>query len=618
MRLLHMMMRPLSSGVDFVEDLCDNFGWRFVTLIFSVYFGVKGFLYPIVASGMLPYNKTVLKIDAKQHARVKVVAFTPWGMKAWFGLISDVFPIFGYKKRYYIVIATLVGTASFLLLGTLKLEPDTQGVSVENNSRAAVSIAAVLFFISMTEQSIVDLLTEGSYAAQMIEKPHTGSSIVTWVWTTYQFGGLLAACLAGPLTTWLSPKALFLVSVPFSLQVLVPVLLGYLPEKKITNLGHDVMQQQQLLLGANNDNDSASPKQQQQQQLQQLEGTPGGKRKRPPRSCCPCIAMDTALFRKNIKVFALAFVMAAAAMGLVAVEMLAGDEGQMIYACTVSVLLCGLSFAALPRTLALCNSYMFLCDALYIQIDGAMDYFYTAERTCLADGPHFSWNYYLTYTQVVGTVASLAGVWFFQVFLSKWKFRHVFWVSMSVRIFASIFDIIIVTRLNTRVLGIDDKFAYLLGDAIIYNMTYMINFMPPVVLTSKLCPKNMESTMYALLAGFQNFGQQVAKSIGVYMMARYRIKTEVPCDFGGLSNMIVLGHMILPALTIPLVFVMLPDKRLDEDIYDDAGRGETGTGGRNGADDVFSHHTNKVENGGESDIMPLMMDDDSDLGNLDL
>ena len=173
--------------------------------------------------------------------------------------------------------------------------------------------------------------------------------------------------------------------------------------------------------------------------------------------------MDTALFRKNIKVFALAFVMAAAAMGLVAVEMLAGDEGQMIYACTVSALLCGLSFVALPRMLALCNTYMFLCDALYIQIDGAMDYFYTAEPTCLADGPHFSWNYYLTYTQVVGTAASLAGVWFFQVFLSKWKFRHVFWISMSVRIFASIFDIIIVTRVNTRVLGIDDKFAYLLG-----------------------------------------------------------------------------------------------------------------------------------------------------------
>ena len=35
--------------------------------------------------------------------------------------------------------------------------------------------------------------------------------------------------------------------------------------------------------------------------------------------------------------------------------------------------------------------------------------------------------------------------------------------------------------------------------------------MPGVVLTSKLCPKHVEATTYALLAGFQNFGQQVAR-----------------------------------------------------------------------------------------------------------
>ena len=36
--------------------------------------------------------------------------------------------------------------------------------------------------------------------------------------------------------------------------------------------------------------------------------------------------------------------------------------------------------------------------------------------------------------------------------------------------------------------------------------------------------------------------------------------------------MIVLGHMVLPALTIPLTFLMLPNKRLDEDLENDGGR----------------------------------------------
>ena len=84
----------------------------------------------------------------------------------------------------------------------------------------------------------------------------------------------------------------------------------------------------------------------------------------------------------------------------------------------------------------------------------------------------------------------------------------------------------------------------MLGDNIIYQICYMCNFMPAVVLTSKICPENMEvhkrtsvvfcfdfydinasklltastvclvdalqATVYALLSGFQNFGQQVA------------------------------------------------------------------------------------------------------------
>lgn len=35
----------------------------------------------------------------------------------------------------------------------------------------------------------------------------------------------------------------------------------------------------------------------------------------------------------------------------------------------------------------------------------------------------------------------------------------------------------------------------------------MLEFMAGVVLTSKLCPRELESTVYALLAGYQNFGQ---------------------------------------------------------------------------------------------------------------
>ncbi len=37
-----------------------------------------------------------------------------------------------------------------------------------------------------------------------------------------------------------------------------------------------------------------------------------------------------------------------------------------------------------------------------------------------------------------------------------------------------------------------NQVMYMLGDNIIYQVTYMMSFMPAVVLTSKVCPENME------------------------------------------------------------------------------------------------------------------------------
>ena len=91
----------------------------------------------------------------------------------------------------------------------------------------------------------------------------------------------------------------------------------------------------------------------------------------------------------------------------------------------------------------------------------------------------------------VATVASSAGLWVFQTFLAEWPFRRIFWISTLLQIGASFFDLILVRRWNETVLGVPDRLMYILGDAIIMPVCTMLNFMPSVVLTSKLCPKNM-------------------------------------------------------------------------------------------------------------------------------
>jgi hypothetical protein len=75
------------------------------------------------------------------------------------------------------------------------------------------------------------------------------------------------------------------------------------------------------------------------------------------------------------------------------------------------------------------------------------------------------------------------------------------------QVVASAFDLLIIERFNIG-WGIDDKTFYMFGDAVIGPAVMMFAFMPAVVLTSKLVPKGLESTTYALLAGFQVRGQK--------------------------------------------------------------------------------------------------------------
>lgn len=216
-------------------------------------------------------------------------------------------------------------------------------------------------------------------------------------------------------------------------------------------------------------------------------------------------------------IVAFCIIMAAVALGNAAIDIFFFEEHfwQMVYAISCSVFLSVLAFLWLPRQLAKCNFYMFMASVLYLNISGAQDFWFTADEQCVPGGPAFDYTYYNTYTSIVGAFTGWVGVLIFQNFMSGWTFRTLFWVTTILQCVASASDLIIINRLNIA-WGIPDKWFYMFGDAVIGPAVMMFALMPAVVLTSKLVPKGLESTTYALLAGFQNFGGVVSNQIGLY------------------------------------------------------------------------------------------------------
>jgi hypothetical protein len=107
------------------------------------------------------------------------------------------------------------------------------------------------------------------------------------------------------------------------------------------------------------------------------------------------------------------------------------------------------------------------------------------------------------------------------------------------------------------------------GDAVIGPPVMMFAFMPAIVLTSKLVPKGLEATTYALLAGFQNFGGVVSSQVGIWATGYAGVKTDEPCNFDNLAWLVAVCHCLLPLCAIPLTFILIPDLLMSDKIIDD-------------------------------------------------
>jgi len=106
----------------YVRGVGDNFGWRFLAVLASAYVGVKGLVNILTISNFLPYFRDVLDIRGAQYQALFTVARLPSSLKALIGMLSDTVPIGGYHKRYYIVLAGLMGGLACVLLAVLPLQ----------------------------------------------------------------------------------------------------------------------------------------------------------------------------------------------------------------------------------------------------------------------------------------------------------------------------------------------------------------------------------------------------------------------------------------------------------------------------------------------------------------
>ena len=160
------------ASKSFADRFLANFGWRFAIQLSVMYMIVKGILNSVVGLVQLSYCKKTLMIDGTACQTMGAIASTPWAIKGAIGVVSDAYPLFGYHKASYIMVAASLGTAAFAFLAAVPIH--------------TAAIAAGALFLTNFEIATADLLCEGKYAELMQTKPKTGSTMVSFVWGCFQ------------------------------------------------------------------------------------------------------------------------------------------------------------------------------------------------------------------------------------------------------------------------------------------------------------------------------------------------------------------------------------------------------------------------------------------------
>lgn len=517
------------------QELLAGYTRYFSLTLFRCYFLIKGVVGSILMYGSLPLFRWSYAVSGLQYQKYVTIGMAPWSMKPLMGAISDTYPIYGHNKRYYVLAAACIGSIS---VGAIA---------------ANVSSGVAALFLCMTSFCImtIDLLFEGAYS-RILAYGNGSTGIASYVWGCVMAGSVIGAIIVGPLGDTGHIKIAFILCVPLFIQMIQPLCTN--PNAAIPGDKTYLHGTEQLMEDEHERNHPSRDKN--EENPDEYSAAAHKKILPPPIPLKPgdwslCILMFIGTIILLIALFA------------------SKTHPWTVFAVgfTVCLILHSWAYAVYSitgnKTLWVCNLYMFLCEATYIDISGASDYWYTATPECVNDGPHFDLIIYTTTASILGGIIGVIMAAVYAAWFSNWKLRNIIQMAAIFRCASTFTDVLIAKRWNQTHLGLSDKATFILGDAIISPAASMLVLLPMVLLTSKLVTRGQESTTYAILAGFQNLGQTMSRITGVALIHSFKIHTEPPnCNFDGYPALIIFSHMAFPLIAIPLAFIMIPDQAI--------------------------------------------------------
>ncbi|MBK1989784.1 folate/biopterin family MFS transporter [Sphaerospermopsis aphanizomenoides BCCUSP55] len=198
-----------SSGLSKVKDsviqkiLLGNEPKPELIAILAVYL-VQGIL-GLARLAVSFFLKDELHLSPVEVSALLGIVALPWMIKPLFGFISDGLPIFGYRRRPYLVLSGILGAAAWVSLATI----------VDSSWEATIAIALSSLSVAFSDVIVDSLVVERARGESLAKI----GSLQSLCWSATAVGGLITAYFSGLLLEYFTTRTVFLVTALFPLII---------------------------------------------------------------------------------------------------------------------------------------------------------------------------------------------------------------------------------------------------------------------------------------------------------------------------------------------------------------------------------------------------------------
>ncbi|CAK0783008.1 hypothetical protein CVIRNUC_006203 [Coccomyxa viridis] len=460
------------------------------------------------------YLKDDLSFDPPGADTWKAIAHVPWMIKPLYGLITDSLPIWGRRRRPYLIIC---GLAGFLAFGLLSLMPPAAGSALLLMTLGELAIA----FSDVVIDGVVVECSRGADQA-------TAGSLQSICWGSQAIGVLSSAYTSGWLIARVGARPVL------GLMALFPLLMcftaGLIREQRQPDLTFAEKSSPDGPITGSEGTDNGGLHRAYSGEQQVQLGLRGAAES---REAVRGASQDHLGEHWEL-------------LGPTAVRSSSAAHALHAGVCRVSKVervkaqLRTLWHAVLMPEILLPAAFIFLWQASPSPA-GSMFFFYT---NYLGFTPEFVGR-----IQLLDGVAQLLGVYLFNTFLRRVELRRLFFNLTLIGVAAGFTQLILVTGAN-RALGINDK-VFVLVDSVLLTGLGRIALMPALVLAAKVCPEGVEATLYAALMSISNASGGVSELLGAALSKILGITAH---EFAGMAWLVLIctvsGLLPLPFLRL--------------------------------------------------------------------